>query len=177
MESRLYDRASDIALLRELAHANRHWQGPSLVRCAIAWLGWSSRTSATGGIAIGMHRTLGALYERGYVERRNVTGGGAEWRLAPNVNLKLLTGGIDPRKISVEECLELDSPSVQGLRRVEFDPQAFMRMPGTRGKVAHALWQCPSPWELGRRMKQIDDRKHTTHSARKDEDELEQRRA
>lgn len=37
----------------------------------------------------------------------------------------------------------------------EFDPRAYMKVPGEKAKLSRAIVQCPSPWELGARIHNI----------------------
>jgi len=175
----LYDRAIDVALLHHLALAGATWQeGPELLRVALDWidmrekpLGVLLRTTYSNS----MNATLRVLQERGLVESQPGPFGGIEWRLHPDTtsgDLKRLTGGINPLLVDQDECLALDMPAVEAARRVEFDPRGYLKVPGDKAKENRVIWQCPSIWELGARMKTIDDRKHTVKVNRKeDEDE------
>lgn len=162
MPDRLYDRAADIALLHRLMHRRDWHEGPDLVHWALEWLGWNAQPRATvKPLAVGMNATLRGWFERGIVEKRpaSVTRRGVEWRLNASLtmgDIKRLTGGIDPLRASSEECAELDQPNVAGMRRVQFDPEAYLRAHHEHERRARAIWQCPSPFELGRRLKTIN---------------------
>jgi hypothetical protein len=156
MERRLYDKAADIAVLRQLLLQRSLWSD-MVTASAIAWLGWDRRTSHVGALSTGMLAVLRSWCDQGIVERRP---GDCctEFRLSPKVtigDIKRLTGGIDPTRISEEECLELDTPAVEGLRRVEFEQFGFMKAPTAKSRLERAHKQCPSVFELGTRIKII----------------------
>lgn len=156
MERRLYDRAADVALLRQLLLHRSSWSD-GVHSGAICWLGWDKRTSHVGALTTGMLATLRSWCDQGIVDRR-AGDDATEWRLHPTVTIgqiKLMTGGIDPSRISEEECLELDLPLVEGLRRVEFEQFGFMKSPTAKGRLERAHKQCPSIFELGTRIKII----------------------
>lgn len=141
---RLLDSAADIALLHVLVKGGRRWHGPELVRDAAAWLGQPLHHA-------GLWSTVRGLADAGHLERRTrAVGAGMECRLAEGVNVKLLTGGIDPARISREEVLELDSTADK--RRVEYRPRAFLEARSPDRQVELAIKQCPSIWDLGHRM-------------------------
>jgi hypothetical protein len=37
----------------------------------------------------------------------------------------------------------------------EFDPRGYLKVPGIKAKLARAIKQCPSIWELGHRINTI----------------------
>lgn len=172
--TRLFDKAADVALLRMLMQDREVWlDGPVLVQETIAWLGWHELPpNQQAAIGSGMHGVLRGWNLAGILDKQVPAQGGLLWRLAPSLtsgDIKRLTGGIDPQRASPEECEELDLPSVQGLRRVDFRPDVYLKGATEASCLNRALWQCPSPFELARRIQTLDNRKHTARSARKDD--------
>lgn len=161
----IFDRAIDVALLRQLARAGRRWHGSELIRDAIVFAGYGGRNSQEPLLMSAVANSLSAMRHAGIVERRKAEFGGCEWRLAPDVNLRLITGGIDPTRISQEECMELSQPHVEKARNVQFEPEAYMQGRGVREKLRKALDQCPSLWHYAARIDRIDNLKHATHRA------------
>jgi hypothetical protein len=43
----------------------------------------------------------------------------------------------------------------QEVKPPEFDPRGYLKVPGIKAKLARAIKQCPSIWELGHRINVI----------------------
>lgn len=153
---RLLDKGPDIALLRELAiaRADGHWVGQGVARDAANWLATKDMPALKRShLMTGIMSTLGALVREGLVEAQDMPrDGGTIYRLRHSVNLRLLTGGLDPLRMSVEEARELDDHVRE---RVEYRPNHYRKARSHAAQCERALWQCPSPWAYAARIQTL----------------------